>query len=156
MPLKDLYGLFPKLKQTQHAITSDSDKNYNCVAWVLGKTKEFWTPFGLIIPASFPPYRWHSDVPQDGSLSSYKVLFQKFGFSMAGDSKPERGYEKIALYEQDDKFTHVAKQVDESKWSSKLGDIEDIEHELKSLEKKGPLAYGRVACFMKRPKSRRR
>ncbi len=151
MPLKDLYGLFPKLKQYHHTITSEPDKTYNCVAWALDKKNEFWTPHGTIIPASFPPYVWPKDVPQDGSLDSYIILFEKMGYELTDHPKPEPGFRKIALYALDGQFTHVAKQAPKGKWSSKLGDVEDIEHDLAGLEKDGLYAYGRVERYMKKP-----
>jgi hypothetical protein len=45
--------------------------------------------------------------------------------------------------------THAAKQMESGKWSSKLGDWEDVEHAtLEALE--GDF-YGKVAQILKRP-----
>jgi hypothetical protein len=46
----------------------------------------------------------------------------------------------------------MAKQLPNGKWSSKCGDLEDIEHDLEALigrdsKREG---YGTIACFMKR------
>jgi hypothetical protein len=43
--------------------------------------------------------------------------------------------------------THVARLLPSGRWSSKLGEWIDIEHDLSALE--GP-AYGRVASVMRR------
>ena len=46
-------------------------------------------------------------------------------------------------------FTHVALQLPTGRWTSKLGGLEDIEHDtLKALE---GIDYGEPVRFMKRP-----
>lgn len=163
MPNRELYGIFPKLRGSQFRITSPPDKNYNCIAWVLGKTREFWTPYGTIIPASFPPYFWPPNIPQDESIGSVIRLFEEQGYEASNGSEHEAGFEKLALFQQDGYFTHVAKQRPNGKWSSKLGDLEDIEHdELRPLERQSrryyggrPVFYGRATHFLKRRTRRR-
>ena len=45
--------------------------------------------------------------------------------------------------------THAAKQIDEHKWSSKLGEHHDVSHTIKSIEDG---LYGKAIIFMKRKK----
>jgi hypothetical protein len=45
--------------------------------------------------------------------------------------------------------THAARQLDNGRWTSKLGELEDIEHSLRDLE---GAAYGTVVQVMKRPR----
>lgn len=62
----------------------------------------------------------------------------------------EEKYQKIAIYNDYDNLpTHVARQLPNGKWTSKLGQDEDIEHNnLQGLT--GRPGYGEVACIMKR------
>ena len=60
----------------------------------------------------------------------------------------EEGCEKIAIYAIVDKPTHVARQLPNGRWTSKLGGLKDIEHAtLDDLA--GPI-YGYPALFMRR------
>ena len=59
------------------------------------------------------------------------AVFRSLGFVMRDDGDHEIGLEKIALYAtDDDEYTHVARQLPSGKWTSKLGGLEDIEHDL--------------------------
>lgn len=60
----------------------------------------------------------------------------------------EVGFEKIALYAKGNEFMHVARQSPNGKWSSKLGRLEDVEHD--SLEVLEGDAYGYPKLFMRR------
>jgi hypothetical protein len=46
-------------------------------------------------------------------------------------------------------WTHAARQLDNGKWTSKLGQLEDIEHE--SLEALSGAVYGSVVQVLKKP-----
>jgi hypothetical protein len=57
--------------------------------------------------------------------------------------------EKVALFADPAGIpTHAARQLASGQWTSKLGQAEDIEHELRALE--GEI-YGVVALILKRP-----
>ncbi|WP_293105967.1 hypothetical protein [Moorena sp. SIOASIH] len=60
----------------------------------------------------------------------------------------EENYQKIAIYMLNDQPTHVARQLLNGKWTSKLGQDEDIEHD--TLEGLTGERYGQVAQVMKR------
>ncbi len=152
MPLKELCGIFPNLKATNQTITSDIDVNYNCVAWAIEDKLRWWEPFGVIIPASFPPYHWPDNLPHNNLLQTYVSFFEAHGFQVTDDPKLENGVEKLALYERDNQFQHVARQLPNGRWTSKIGPQEDIEHELDDLKNDIPYSYGKASIFMKRPK----
>ncbi len=58
------------------------------------------------------------------------------------------GFEKVALFvDAAGMPTHAARQVNSGAWTSKLGNSEDIEHELRALE--GDI-YGTVRLILKR------
>jgi hypothetical protein len=55
---------------------------------------------------------------------------------------------KIALFSIDNKeCSHVARQTDNGKWTSKLGVSYDVQHSLHSIE--GGI-YGKAVIFMKK------
>jgi len=47
----------------------------------------------------------------------------------------------------------MARQLENGKWTSKLGELEDIEHD--TLDVFDDSDYGTVACIMKKSKSER-
>jgi hypothetical protein len=70
------------------------------------------------------------------------------GFSVCSDSDAEQGYEKIAVYGLDGEYTHVARQLETGKWTSKIGALEDIEHD--TLEGLIGTEYGPVEKLLRR------
>jgi hypothetical protein len=64
------------------------------------------------------------------------------------DERLEAGYEKVALFALLGKPKHAARQLPGGRWTSKLGEWEDIEHALHDLT---GMVYGSVALVMKRP-----
>jgi hypothetical protein len=64
---------------------------------------------------------------------------------------PEAGFIKIAHFVDARMIpTHVARLLPIGIWTSKCGDLEDIEHDLSDVCGP-PLNYGDVACYMKKP-----
>ncbi|MGK7932393.1 MAG: hypothetical protein AB4041_13310 [Microcystaceae cyanobacterium] len=55
-------------------------------------------------------------------------MFQSFNYETCGYSNLEKGYQKIAVYTLNNKPTHVARQLSDGAWTSKLGSSEDIQH----------------------------
>jgi hypothetical protein len=101
-------------------------------------------------PETNDGYHWPADVPRKLEVKSFVKLYElNGGYAACQDAKPEKGFEKIAIYANDSgDATHVAKQTASGKWTSKLGDWEDIEHStLESLE--GDF-YGKVVQILKR------
>lgn len=69
------------------------------------------------------------------------------------DGSLEVGIEKIAIYADGDEYMHAARQLGNSKWTSKIGCKEDIEHN--TLDALAGPAYGQVTVFIKRLRSAR-
>lgn len=59
-----------------------------------------------------------------------------------------QGMVKVALMAKAGKPTHMCRQLSNGRWTSKLGQSDDIEHELDALV--GPI-YGDVQCILQRP-----
>lgn len=143
---KMLELLFQALANSPYRITSSSDEHYNCIAWAAGHTDDWWWPGSAAAGEYWPP-----DVPHERTIAAFQQVFARLGYSACAEEDLETGFEKIALYaDEQGKPTHAARQLSNGRWTSKLGKSEDIEHELRSLE--GEI-YGTVVLFLKRPTS---
>lgn len=126
--------------------TSPETPTYNCVAWAAGQTDAWWWPdaFGVAY--------WPADVPREESRHAFIKLFEKLGYSLCDSSEYERGFEKIALFENRSVPTHAARMLIEGplkgSWTSKLGQGIDMAHKLDAVA--GSL-YGAVVVLMRRP-----
>jgi hypothetical protein len=139
----ELESVFPHLTSFNHSITSPVSPEYNCIAWAAGETDRWWWP----LAGSFA--YWPSNVPVQETLDAFIKAFGSIGFTPCGDANVEQGYEKIVLYvDENGKPTHAARQLPNGRWTSKLGKIQDIEHELDGLT---GAVYGVVAQVLKRP-----
>lgn len=144
MKLPHVEAAFPGLKRGAYKKTSDQTNAYNCIAWAAGETHRKWWPDPMNT-AHWPP-----GAPRVESVDAFVKAFESIGYQLADKAKPAKGYERIALYALHGKPKHAAKQLASGKWSSKLGDAEDIEHTLTAIEGN---QYGTVVHFMRRPKS---
>lgn len=155
MSRKILKGLFPNLQYNSNTITSDPDINYNCVAWVLHCKTKWIDTWEFLIPPPPPVYIWPKGLPRDSLPETYIDLFKIHGFEetdKTDGTKYEEGNEKIVLYTHKGEFRHVALLLPNNLWSSKLGEIVDIQHRLKELynDLPYPYNYGEVSIFMRR------
>ena len=70
------------------------------------------------------------------------------GYEPCRDGSPEEGFEKMALYLNNQKVTHAARQLPSGAWTGKLGAMEDVEHStLGALNGSGPEDYGERSCL---------
>ena len=137
-----LQSRFPRLKESAYCVTSPQSVFYNCIAWAAGDTNRPWWPDALF------QYYWPKDAPREVNLEAFCAAFSPLGYRPCETGEPEEGFEKVAIYNSPDgKPTHMARQLRLGVWTSKLGDLEDIEHSLEGLEGS---AYGSVAFFLKR------
>jgi hypothetical protein len=145
MHLKDL---FPSLNPKNYLKTSDSTVNYNCIAWAAGYNDMWWEP----LPRS--DYYWPEGFPVSYSVETLCRVFEGLGYVVC-DNNPssEDGYEKVAIYGElsNNEYTHAARQLTNGKWTSKLGGLEDIQHN--SLEALCGTEYGTVRYILKRPRN---
>jgi hypothetical protein len=120
---KKLRRLFPKLFGGQYGLTSGRTKRYNCIAWALGQNDAWWE-------ASLDGY-WPKGIPDDGSVQAAIQLFESFGFACThlGDVGFEIGVLKVAIYGDGGSYTHAARQLPSGRWTSKIGRLQDIEHD---------------------------
>jgi hypothetical protein len=115
---------------------------YNCYAWGARVTDVRWEPDPL------DQYYWPESAPRAYTMPAFVVAYQSRGFEICVDGSPEPEIEKIAIYDIEGVPQHVARQLNNGSWTSKMGDYEDIQHvELSSVS--GP-CYGIPRVFMAR------
>jgi len=134
----NLRKLFPNLNDDNYQITSPKTIKYNCVAWAASDTQHWWQP------GSFWPLECTRD---DHGIGTLVAAFNQLGFESCEDEKLEANFLKVALYGSGLMYTHVARQLPDGRWTSKLGQLEDIVHD--SPEVLEGSDYGVVVQFMK-------
>jgi hypothetical protein len=136
-------ALFPRLRVAGYRVTSAPDAVYNCIAWAAGVEDAWWWPGD--------PDRtyWPPGVVRERTLTAFRQLFATLGYEESVSDEREPGFEKVALFANPTgKPTHAARQLSGGRWTSKLGESEDIEHGLRDLE--GDV-YGLVVLVVRRP-----
>ena len=93
--------------------TSLRTDEYNCAAWAIGITDD-WIQF---------------KGRYDTEVSTYISYFKEKGFVIDENNTLQEGFIKIAIYLEGNEFKHVARQLANGKWTSKIGDWEDVEHD---------------------------
>lgn len=133
--------LFPSLRSEGYRETSPKTDDYNCIAWAAGNKDRWWEPaIG---------YYWPLPVPQLATVEVAVRAFKALGYVECENSELEDGFQKVAIYGEQGDYTHAARQLDTGKWTSKLGKLEDIEHD--TLEGLAGAEYGQVVVIMKKP-----
>ncbi|MEL6491252.1 MAG: hypothetical protein AAFV85_09230 [Cyanobacteria bacterium J06634_6] len=137
---------FPNLASEGYIITSPDTIDYNCVAWAAEADEEWWWP------DSMEQEYWPEGVPREETLLAFVAAFRTIGYEVFDDASIEAGFQKIAIYADAQQTPrHVARQLANGKWTSKIGQYEDIQHKtLEALTGETP-AYGTVAQIMKKP-----
>jgi len=144
---------FPNLHSGNHEEKSPADKRYNCIAWAAGRNDTWWDP--AVPEDSDDPevdHYWPANAPRDYKLTSLVVVYESVGFVICADGSLEDGVEKIAIYADGPEYMHAARQLEDGRWTSKMGLGVDIEHD--APEDVVCPRYGNVAIFMKRNRTK--
>jgi hypothetical protein len=142
--VRPLEETFPGLAGCDHRVTSPPSRRYNCIAWAAGDTANWWWP----IPGVNEVF-WPAEVPRTEELAAFRYAFATLGYSVCDSDALEPGFEKVALFANEQGVPlHAAGQLPSARWTSKLGELEDIEHALRDLE---GIEYGKVVLVLKRP-----
>ncbi len=127
-------------------ITSDRSNSYNCAAWAMNDKSTKWWPLPV---DEAPEYYWPEGAPRDDSITAFIDGFGRMGFQVCANGDLEEGFDKVAVYTAlDHSPKHVALQLPNGRWTSKLGADEDIEHS--SVADLQASHYGYPALFMSR------
>jgi hypothetical protein len=139
----EIERLFPGLIGKSYQFTSPSDEVYNCIAWAATRTSEWWWPTD--VPGNY----WPPGGLRDETVPAFQDAFATLEYSTCTDAGLESGFEKIAIFADDHGFpTHASRQLQNGRWTSKIGKLEDIEHDLLDLV---GTDYGSVVVIMRRP-----
>lgn len=140
---QNLEDFFPRLVG-RYSITSPKDPTYNCVAWAAGRDDSWWEPDPLEI------YYWPPEASRRLTIDAYEEALRSLGYGRCTAADVESGFEKLAIYaDVNGKPTHIARQLPDGTWTSKLGKLEDIRHD--SLQGLVGIDYGFPIRYMKRP-----
>ncbi|OUL25951.1 hypothetical protein BV378_14315 [Nostoc sp. RF31YmG] len=134
---------FPALKDG-FATTSPKTHRYNCIAWAANDDSRWWWPQDT----SYWPVA-HTGTP---SVDAFHDAFFALGYDATPvDASLEAGFEKVAIYvsPQTGLVTHMARQLRDGSWTSKLGPVWDISHV--SPECLDGDNYGKFTHCLKRP-----
>jgi hypothetical protein len=134
----------PNLATEHFRATSPPDKGYNCLAWAGHDTARKWHP------SAFAGLHWPGGEQPD-TLEGWMAGYAALGFERCDSAAWEDGIEKLAIFVADAVPSHVARQLSNGKWTSKMGNMEDIEHTLEGLIGG---KYGYVQAIMRRSATR--
>lgn len=97
---------------------------------------------------------WPRNTPREETVNAFVQAYGTLGYRLTLNGAPEAGIQKLALYGKGrlgaETPTHAALQLEGGRWTSKLGTLEDIEHDT-AQDVEGPL-YGNVICYFARPR----
>ena len=131
---------FPALQFFHFELTSPPTKQYNCIAWAAGKNDLWWWPVRGY---------WPGQSRRDETPKAFVEAFSRFGYLPCDTDAVEPGFEKVAIYVGSNGLvTHMARQLADGRWTSKLGESVDIAHALEGLTGE---RFGEVARFLQRP-----
>jgi hypothetical protein len=140
----ELEQSFPTLHGTRYQITSPAAASYNCIAWAAEDTVHWWEA----VDPMKAGYYWPDGVARADTVAAYIAVFVAMGYRPGASRDKEQGFEKVAIYADEHGAQHVARQLDNGYWTSKLGEGVDIEHALEGLEGE---RYGQVVEILRRP-----
>jgi hypothetical protein len=124
--------------------TSEETIVYNCLSWALGIT---WTRYDPIPRCA--GYYWFPGIPRKWDEPTLRTVFENHNFRVAQDYELEPGYEKVVFYIDETGIPrHFARQLPSGRWTSKIGDLNDIEHD--TLDLIIVPQYGKPGLVMKR------
>ena len=139
----ELEQFVPGLTGSAYTVASPRSARYNCIAWAAQDERAWWWPDPMELGF------WPGGAPRQETLEAFRLAFRALGFVECDTPDSEPGVEKIAIYTAaDGRPTHVARQLGDGVWSSKLGRLQDITHDLSGLA--GSI-YGSPTLFMSRP-----
>lgn len=125
-------------------LSSPCTFQYNCIAFAMGMMDRW-------VDVASHPWHWWPPIKKGLTKDHLKDAFLYFGFEECGlDDSFENEYDKVALYEKNDKWTHAAKIVAEGIYHSKFGASFNGQHSRGNVLE---LKYGTVYLIMKRLKS---
>lgn len=140
----DAFG--DKLKRDSNfCLKSPATYQYNCIAFAMGM-QDRWVDTGNL------PWHWWPPAVEKGMTVAHLVkAFQYFGFEDCGmDESMDEKYDKIAIYQNNECWTHAARIVADGIYHSKFGASYDGIHSCGDVLQ---AQYGTVVIVMRRLKA---
>ena len=109
-----LADIVPGLRGTEFKITSSIDPAYNCIAWAIGSTEDWWQP-------NYAVGVWPVQATKQHTVAATIEALATVGYEPCENGDLQDGIEKVAIYGIGEQFTHVARQLPSGRWTSKLG-----------------------------------
>jgi hypothetical protein len=106
--------------------TSDPTINYNCLAWAVGVQWAWFDPEKGCVG-----YFWPHGIERELSIPAIRKVLAHFGFNKeSNNAEWEEGFLKVAVFiDADGVPSHYARQLENGKWTSKFGELIDVEHD---------------------------
>lgn len=137
----DVFGA-PLEQDENFILTSPTTYIYNCIAFALGM-QDRW------VDSADLPWHWWPPVNKGWAESDLIAAFRFFGFEECGmDDSFQSDYDKVALYHNEDGWTHAARVVADGVYHSKFGASYDGTHSSGDVLQ---AQYGSVFVIMRRP-----
>lgn len=135
---------FPGLATAGYRVTSPATVEYNCIAWAASRKDRWWWPS--------PDGYWPSGVPSVPTVQAFAAAYGTLGYIRCATDNFEIDYEKVCIFAHPNGTpTHAARQLDNGRWTSKLGRNVDIEHA--TPQGLSGRDYGQPVLFMQRERS---
>ena len=132
-----VFNAFPRLAPA--CLTSPPTAMYNCIAWAANQTDAWWWP------KQEPGYYWPPNVPINTRLDSFYLAYKTLGYEVIREADIDDFLHVIAIMGKDENnVCHAMKRLPDGRWSSKLGRLFDIVHDLHELDGE---TYGHVIGF---------
>jgi hypothetical protein len=90
---------------------SQRTKRYNCIAWAAGRNDAWWE--------APPDGTWPSGIPHDGTVEALVRLFESLGYERTSDPSYQEGVVKVAIFGDEEGYTHAARQLPGGKWQGR-------------------------------------
>ncbi|HTS40668.1 MAG TPA: hypothetical protein VMH84_09035 [Xanthobacteraceae bacterium] len=119
--LKEWEQDFPNLGSYEE--TSRATGSYNCFAFAVEEQHRWWDPTPHV------SYYWPANTDRDHSISTIIGIYKGYGYEICENGELEPDFDKIVLYDNNrGGINHVARQLPDGRWTSKMGPDEDIAH----------------------------
>ena len=142
----EIESSFPKLQAAAYRITPSDARIPQLHRLGRRRHARWWWPDDD--PGNDAIY-WPAGAAREESLGAFAAAFALLGYLPCDNETLELDVEKVAFFAGADSIpTHAARQLPSGRWTSKLGFLEDIEHDLHHVA--GDV-YGTVAVVLKRP-----
>jgi hypothetical protein len=136
---------------TVNDVTSKHTSLYNCIAYAAkDETQPWWpVPEAMMRQPGARYFHWPVKRVYPATVENFFEAFKTRGYKPCKTEKREFGYEKVAIYvDVNDEIKHMARELGDGVWFSKLGDCQDIRHNaLEGVESAG---YGQARHFMRK------